>query len=207
MILISLQQFMMIITIIISRWHHDHSMLIPRVATTARSFAETIPWHHFMHHNLSYLVISICHNFRCGLSSHPVILSFYPVISICHILQLYLVISICLIFFTIISYHFLPLAWVTFCHQYLLHFFIFCCHRKCNHCVFNQYLLTVGKSEVFEWMSLLWVYMMSAFTGVVVFKCHIMEESRRYTMCSTNGSSDIADVRPTLFLVLFQCGG
>ena len=47
--------------------------------------------------------------------------------------------------------------------------------------------------------------MMSAFTGVVVFKCHIMEESRRYTMCSTNGSSDIADVSPTLFFVLFQC--
>ena len=85
--------------------YDDHSTLILRVVTVGRGFAETILWHHFMHHNKSYLVI--CHI----LSSYLVISICYTLSSylvLCHILSSYYVISICFI---------LSSVFVTFCHH------------------------------------------------------------------------------------------
>ena len=137
--------------------YDDHSTLILRVVTVGRGFAETILWHHFMHHNKSYLVI--CHI----LSSYLVISICYTLSSylvLCHILSSYYVISICFILssvfvtfchhiwsFVTSRHHIMSSVFVTCCYQYLLHFVIIfgplshldiiLCHQYLLHFVTN----------------------------------------------------------------------
>ena len=99
--------------------YDDHSTLILRVVTVGRGFAETILWHHFMHHNKSYLVI-------------------------CHILSSYLVISICYTLSPVFVYSpYLVIRINRICHQYFSQWYFTDIPDSVFHSGISQ---TVGKS-------------------------------------------------------------